>query len=285
MRTEPADRAAPLPLEFDRWAELSARLLDRTGEERVDILDEQGIDPADMERCDTQYGMEIAREVAQGRMERAESYARKCAAELAGRTRPPVAEASAEAAAEAEEEAEPAALELTLEPDPEPSAPPTFMQAPSGQRLAGTMDAFEIPTAYRNAALPFKEGASSLFAAPSEPPQPRPATGGAALAQTMDVGSALLKLAPATPFAPSSRPPAVAFPRMPLETYASLCAELAVFPQKAAEVLAKYHVPPGAAHAAVDEEWQARFVKFPETKAKWQDLVKQYREWLERQPR
>jgi hypothetical protein len=78
--------------------------------------------------------------------------------------------------------------------------------------------------------------------------------------------------------------PAV-YPRMPLQGYASFCAELAVFPDQTPAVLSKYRVESDAARAALDQEWQARFAANPDTAAEHQALVVEYQEWLRRQPR
>jgi putative alpha-1,2-mannosidase len=59
---------------------------------------------------------------------------------------------------------------------------------------------------------------------------------------------------------------------MPLEAYASFCAELADSTNDAAAVFAKYHVSGEPARAALDQEWQTRFDAHADTKAKWQKL-------------
>jgi hypothetical protein len=72
---------------------------------------------------------------------------------------------------------------------------------------------------------------------------------------------------------------------MPLETYASLCAELAVSPAPTAEILRKYNIADDAARAALEGHWQARLDANPDTKDEWQRLFMTYRDWLAQQGR
>jgi hypothetical protein len=284
-----------LPLAFDVWADLSARLLNLGTEARLEILDEQGVDEHDWMRSDEHHCLALAEDVAAGRMERARRYAGACAAELE-RRKTQQAEGSA-AALEA-----PPALASDPEAEPKIGAPleaaphhtPSFLQprpAPAGRvgrllnEVATTADAFELPTALKNGALPFhKSSLPSPLASPSEPKPPPPTN---TAGETMPLGTKTLMLGAVLPFGtdgatPPNPPP---FPRMPIETYASFCAELAVFPDKAAEVEKKYKIRSDAARAALDQDWQVRFDAHPETRTQWQGLVAHYREWLQRQPR
>ena len=54
-------------------------------------------------------------------------------------------------------------------------------------------------------------------------------------------------------------------PAAPLtvEQYASLCAELAVYPDKKVEILRKYYLPDEAAYRALEKDWQVRFLMQP----------------------
>jgi len=115
------------------------------------------------------------------------------------------------------------------------------------------------PTATRN---PMKLGAETLPVDPALPP------------------------APALPFGPpvAEVPTVPPLSAMSVQTYASFCAELAVFPDKATAVHARYHVSSEAARTALDHHWQAKFTAHPEIRATWQQLVEHYREWLQRQP-
>ena len=71
---------------------------------------------------------------------------------------------------------------------------------------------------------------------------------------------------------------------MPLETYASLCAELAVAPERTAETLAKYKVESEPARRALDEDWARRAAQYPDTRAELERLVSSYTAWLRRKP-
>jgi hypothetical protein len=59
-----------------------------------------------------------------------------------------------------------------------------------------------------------------------------------------------------TPFARKPDAPAVPAPppRLPLQAYAALCAELAVAPERAAELLRKYSIGDESARRALDDE-------------------------------
>jgi hypothetical protein len=67
--------------------------------------------------------------------------------------------------------------------------------------------------------------------------------------------------APPTPFSGSARPEPKEpkAPPLTLEQYASLLAELRVFPERASEIRARYFVPNDDALLALRLEWQARF--------------------------
>jgi len=171
------------------------------------------------------------------------------------------------------------------------SSPTSTLQLPaagSSEDLVRTAMAFEPSGLRPNAAdaLPFQSGASSpLATAPTETSRPRvPA---ATAGETLDVGVDLIAQMRSTlPFAGAgaSAPPIV-YPRMPLEAYASFCAELAAFTNDAAAVFAKYHVSGELARAALDHEWQTRFDAHADTKAKWQKLFDACRARLLQQQR
>src|ERR1700734_2492397 len=77
------------PLDFEAWAALSARMLGRTLDERLDMLEELDVRSADWMRSDEHYASALAADLAEGRMERPERYAGKCVAELERRKRAP----------------------------------------------------------------------------------------------------------------------------------------------------------------------------------------------------
>ena len=310
-RGETPPKEPPLPLTFDAWADLSARLLNLGPEQRQEILDEHDVEDDEWTRCDEHYAMTLAGDLGHGRMDRAERYAARCVEEIERRN----AQAKA-AGGEGGAPPTPASSKPAAGSTPEPpgeariGAPlqqrdvadvPSFLQqyaapalplAPPPEELRATTDVFQLPTALRNGALPFKQGAApSPFAAPSDPMLRRPAENAGetlSLGGTLPVevalrapGAATLAYAGGVPAAPT--PPA--FPRMPLQTYASLCAELAAFSGAAPEILARYDVAGDAAKAALDQHWQARFAAHPSTRDEWARLVAQYREYLQGQGR
>ena len=83
----PFDVDHPPPLDFDAWADLAARLLERHAVERFEILAEREIEPELWDRCETYWADQLACEIGAGDMRRATDYAGRCANELAARQR------------------------------------------------------------------------------------------------------------------------------------------------------------------------------------------------------
>ena len=341
-----------LPLTFDAWTDLSARLLNLGPGARLGILDEQDVDEPDWLKCNEHYCMVLAQDLAEDRRDKAMSYARKCAAEFERRKRRADAPSEAEAEPPNVSPEPPATVTFGAPWRTAAESTPTFLlpaQAPAPpaarrrNELAATADPFEIPSALKGGALPFHSSSlPSPLAAPSapmvplqraedtmplgttlpfgpgnRPTPPQAPVGGLARAAALDVGvhpvqpssvaspvpttpptpmrmgaetlpvDPTLPPAPALPFGPpAAEVPAVPpFPAMSVQTYASFCAELAVLPDKATEVHARYHVASEAVRTALDHHWQANFTAHPETRATWQQLVDHYREWLQRQAR
>ncbi|MBK8259657.1 MAG: hypothetical protein IPK82_44245 [Polyangiaceae bacterium] len=82
---------------------------------------------------------------------------------------------------------------------------------------------------------------------------------------------------PATPQgkpAPAARP--VGLPQLTLEQYASMCAELAVFHDRAAAVFQKYGLTDPHIRAAVDAAWKDRLRRYPSEQAEWERRYWQY---------
>lgn len=328
--------ADDLPLDFDAWVELSARLLRLEQEERLDILEERKIAPEDWARCDEHYCLALTADVAQNRMDRAQRYGRACAAELERRKK-----AEAERAAEPipTEEPKPTATpaEEAQAPASTPSAPaplppPIQTEAPAFQRAPDPIPAHmppalafqyteapiierapEVPapvaaparrdlntTAQMDMAsllgtpspLPFGDTPSAEFVAQASAPKQAPQTPDA-LGTTIALSSDAPQSPHVVPFIKQPGEPAaggppaqsVAVPQMQLQTYASLGAELAVYPEKAAEILPKYGVASEPIKAALDREWRARFAADPETLREWHKLFSEFREWLLKQPK
>jgi hypothetical protein len=296
------------PISFDRWVALAASLLDLDLAARIDLLEKRGVDPDEWMESDEHHSLALAAEIAAGRMDRAEQYGLACAAEVTrrknGAASEPVGDeprAEAQTAQRAEAPAEgPAIAEAT----------PSFLKAEPGAAdrlpaekrpsLASTVAALELPSFVRQTAgaLPFSDKAAPVLPAQSAAAVLAPPSG-----QTIAADIDLVALAQtALPF-PAKQEPARAsltetsraavvpkhasFPRLPMQTYASLCAELGVFPDRAGEILLKYGVRDAEARRALDEDWQARFAAHPDTRATFANQCAEYRAWLlqQQQPR
>ena len=170
-----------------------------------------------------------------------------------------------------------------------PGAGPLPLAAQAQENVTGTVAGFVLPAALREAQgrLPF---VPAQDVAPA--PQPPSAAGtvqlpSAAGSGTLPLGADPMAEARATlPFATAAPGDAVRFPRMPLESYAALCAELAVAPERTAETLAKYKVESEAVRRALDEDWGQRPRAVPgHARGVLERLVSVYKASLRRQPR
>jgi hypothetical protein len=72
----------------------------------------------------------------------------------------------------------------------------------------------------------------------------------------------------------------VPIPRLSLEQYASLRAELAVRPEKWAEIQPQYHVMSVAMRRALDEHWEIELAANPEARAAFEKLLADYTAWV-----
>lgn len=295
------------PLDFDRWTALSARLLNLGTEERIVILDERGVALEDWMSSDEHHCSALAAEVAAGELTRAEMYGRACAAEIARRRRggPEVSPPQ-----DLHEPAAPTAKGETT-PTPAPlggaSAAPSAEDVPSYLRelmlgvstassgtssLAGTMSAPDLPSFIKRAAakpLPFREAPSPQFLTVPSVPSSSSIPSGATMELGVDI---FAQVKSALPFpgrsAPAANPTSdrqQEFPRLPLETYASLCAELSVFTDRSAEILKKYGISNEHVRRAVDNDWQGRLSAHTDTREELQRLKTTYETWLRSQPR
>lgn len=64
-----------VPLDFDAWADLSARLVKLDEEAREKLLEESDLDLDTWTQCERHYGLLLAADLRAGRMERAKAYA------------------------------------------------------------------------------------------------------------------------------------------------------------------------------------------------------------------
>jgi hypothetical protein len=72
----------------------------------------------------------------------------------------------------------------------------------------------------------------------------------------------------------------VALPQLTVEQYASLRAELSVWPERAGEILRRYQVVNEAARRALDEHWEAWLARQPEPRAVFERALAAYTAWL-----
>ena len=70
------------------------------------------------------------------------------------------------------------------------------------------------------------------------------------------------------------------FPRLSLEAYASLRADLSVWPERSAEILPRYQVMNEAAYRALSEHWHTELAASPEARATFDKLLADYTAWL-----
>ena len=178
----------------------------------------------------------------------------------------------------------------------EPGKSATQASASTSNRLAGTTE-FDVrrllPTV-----LPFDPAsASAPRAAFEEQPERRernPVRVQSELGGTadLDIHHIVSKLLPfgarAAPTLESSRPapapPPVGAPELPsltLGQYASLTAEIAASPERAAETRAKYGVPTEQAYRGLNTLWEQRFAENSALQERWIRLVGEYRAWLQ----
>lgn len=286
-------------IDFATWAALSARLLKLDQEARFDVLEEREIDPAVFARAEARWVMALSDDLAIEKMDRVDLYAACCAAEMQRRAAP---EPEPEPKPSAPATAEPAPIKAPAPPvlvpakeiaapflAPEiparevPSAPPPVISRPPVLRapshLAGTMMSPEpLQGAKTPTVLPFSAAPSPSFVAEMSAPRPdvpEAKVGGATLPLGVDLLGAMRQ---ELPFKKAN----AAAPRLTLDTYASLCAELSVFPEHAADILTKYGITDEAGRRTVDREWAERLSAHPTTQAEWQRKVTEFRAWLKR---
>jgi hypothetical protein len=85
------------------------------------------------------------------------------------------------------------------------------------------------------------------------------------------------EIGPALPFARSQ---AAAAPTFTLEQFASLHAELAARPAAESEILTRHGVAGEAAMAALHQHWERRLQADPSLRARFEELLARYRQWL-----
>ncbi|MEZ4301405.1 MAG: hypothetical protein R3B70_41105, partial [Polyangiaceae bacterium] len=163
------------------------------------------------------------------------------------------------------------------------AAPP-----PKVEGTTGTLDAFELPirpplpfSAASSAAPSGSLGPSGAEKPPSPPVAPRRDAGGIGETVLAFDLSTLLSRTPSPPQKPreyAPAPPPAAVP-LTMEQHASLCAELALYAGREAEILARYRVTPEA-RARLDKHYLSLVSESPEKRAAWNTAYRAYYEYL-----
>jgi hypothetical protein len=159
-----------------------------------------------------------------------------------------------------------------------PAPRPPVVRAP--EELGITSLAVEVPAELRAqmGRLPFKPRAPGPeLARTMQVPVHNPRRG-----ETAPIGDdSIEKAVAALPFARSTVGAAlVLFPRLSLERYASLRAELSIWPERSAEILRRYHVMNEAARRALEEHWENELAASPEARATFDKGLAEYTAWL-----
>lgn len=256
-------------IDFEAWCDVSARMTRRDAAGRAAVLKEKGLDPELWTRSEEHYNRMIVEDVESGRHDRREAYGRRCADELARRKAPapPAAPVVNRAPAHLVSTAPTRMAEIVRQVLPfgdKPSLDPTPQRSPLTPAMgsgstAPVLDADLVARVKQS--FPFGKPAG---APPSSSPAQAPPSSGAPPARTPEK--------------------AAAAPKFPLQTYASLCAELALHPANRAAILSRYGIGSDAEHRAIDEEWRAPLLE-PEQRQKWQEYYNTYSEWLRKQAR
>jgi len=189
----------------------------------------------------------------------------------------------------------PAPLPLPPSPPPAPTPPlveargaaPTPPRARAPEPIKSTALALEVPPELREqqGRLPFRPappGQPAKVRTLQAPVMPRRGHG-----ETAPVGDdAIARAVAALPFAPTpAGASAVAVPRLTLQAYASLRAELAVHPEQRADLLRRYLVPTEGALLALDEHWRQHLAAHPEARAQFARNLAEFTAWLRLQRR
>ncbi len=152
---------------------------------------------------------------------------------------------------------------------------------PLERKLEWQVDATSADTpALTGEALPFGTLHSPEFAAAL-------ARGAAALApagvgETGAMPAVLVDMNATLPF---GSPAVASDPKLTLEQYASLCAELSIYPQRVASIRSRYGFRGGDDQLDEDNAWSTRLAADPASAREWQRLVRHYHAWLLRNPR
>jgi hypothetical protein len=188
-------------------------------------------------------------------------------------------------------------IETTDPPEPNPSASPREIDVVYAGGVVPRPPVVRAPEIFTSTApLEFpaelRAPADALPFKPPVPGKPRaartqqvPVMPAPGLGETAPLGDdSIAKALAALPFMFTVGAGVVLFPRFTIEQYASLRAELAVWPARSAEILVRYHVLDEAARGALDAHWQKHFAEHPEARAAFESGLAAYTRWLHAQP-
>ena len=127
--------------------------------------------------------------------------------------------------------------------------------------------------------LPFKPAPPGQAPATTTAQEPVAAKG---RGETAPIGEkSFARAVAALPFAGNTVGEAIVpFPELNLLQYASLRAELAMSPERASEILPRYHVPSEAVRRALEEYWAARLAANAEERAAFERAVREFSAYL-----
>lgn len=151
-----------------------------------------------------------------------------------------------------------------------PAAIPARREAPTGRpaSFTGTLDVSAAMAAARAISpLPFPAGDAGPALPREAAPEPGP-----------DVDLSAAARAAETLSAPLTQPPS----GHSLEQYASLCAEMALYPEHAREIARRYRITDEAAWHALHDAWRAWLARDHAQWQRFRELEKQYTAWLTR---
>lgn len=130
----------PPPLDFERWTEVSAELIERTPDEMDDILDRRELDPRLWQAVTVFWLGELNQQVCRQNFRLASRFGQRCMEELARRPQPSKPEqlaadvdATAFMAALPDDTALPFDSPLAVDPEPPCPAPLSEMHPQAGQ--------------------------------------------------------------------------------------------------------------------------------------------------------
>lgn len=134
---------------------------------------------------------------------------------------------------------------------------------------------FALPV---KAALPFNPNAPSSLPEPeARPPEQKGFSSGTADIDVAGIMRRSLPFGAEAPRAPG-RPARPAAPELTLDQYASLCAAIAVFPQRADALFQQYGLSSQEDRPSVDRTWRERLRRDPALYKDWSERYKRYQE-------